>query len=131
MLRHGLNEKICIILTHVYNVMIMFGYTPKDFNISLVTPIPKKGAMNKPSDYRPISVSTAFALLFESLILCKIDFDKLISSNQFGYKGNTSCKHAMGCKPNGLNPKTIGFIYKQYCQSIFRYGLEFYFMNDK
>ena len=24
--------------------------------------------------------------------------------------------YAMGCKPNGLNPKTIGFIFKQYCQ---------------
>jgi hypothetical protein len=33
--------------------------------------------------------------------------------------------YSLGCRPFGLNPMTIAFIYKQYCQSIFRYGLEF------
>ena len=74
--------------------MVKFGYTPENFNIALVTPIPKKGVMEKPSDYRPISVSTTFALLFESLILEKANFDDLLSSNQFGYRKRTSCKHA-------------------------------------
>ncbi|RMZ94773.1 hypothetical protein BpHYR1_051996, partial [Brachionus plicatilis] len=39
--------------------------------------------------------------------------------------------YTFGCKPNGLSPKTISFIYKQFCQSIFRYGLEFYYLNNK
>ena len=30
----------------------------------------------------------------------------------------------LGCKPNCLSPKTIAFIYKQYCQSIFKFGIE-------
>lgn len=94
MLRFGLNEKILCILAVIFNNMVRFGYTPEDFNISLVTPIPKKGNMEKTSDYRPISVSTAFACIFESLILSKIDFNSMTHSNQFGYRKNTSCKHA-------------------------------------
>jgi hypothetical protein len=32
--------------------------------------------------------------------------------------------YGLGCKPKHLSPNSISFIYKQYCQSIFRYGLE-------
>ncbi len=32
--------------------------------------------------------------------------------------------YGLGCKPRHLDPVVIGFIYKQFCQSIFRYGLE-------
>jgi len=32
--------------------------------------------------------------------------------------------NGLGCKPQNLSPFSIGFIYKQYCQSIFSYGLE-------
>ena len=31
---------------------------------------------------------------------------------------------SIGCKTNALNPKTIAFIYKQFCQSILEFGLE-------
>ncbi|CAF1079208.1 unnamed protein product, partial [Brachionus calyciflorus] len=78
----------------LFNSMIRFGYTTDDFNIALVTPIPKKGVMKDVSDFRPISVSTAFASLFEALLLKKINFDELISPNQFGYSKKSSCKHA-------------------------------------
>ena len=30
----------------------------------------------------------------------------------------------LGCKTNALSPFTIAFLYKQFCQSIFKYGLE-------
>lgn len=39
--------------------------------------------------------------------------------------------YTLGCRPYGLNPKTIAFIYKQYCQSIFKYGLEFGHLTKK
>jgi hypothetical protein len=38
--------------------------------------------------------------------------------------------YGLGCKPRHLSPITIGFIYKQYCQSIFRYGLECLFLTS-
>jgi hypothetical protein len=52
--------------------MINTGHVLEEFNTSLVTPIPKKGALKQPSDYRPISVSSTFALLFEALLLKKL-----------------------------------------------------------
>ena len=30
----------------------------------------------------------------------------------------------VGCKPDGLHPCKVAFVYKQYCQAIFKYGLE-------
>ena len=94
MLRFGMDDNISCILAVVFNNMVKHGYTPENFNISLVTPIPKKGEMKSCNDFRPISVSTTFASLFEGLILSKMDFSKLISNNQFGYKPKSSTKHA-------------------------------------
>ena len=42
------------------------------FNTSLLIPILKKGELRSPSDYRPISMSTSTATLFEVLLLDKI-----------------------------------------------------------
>ena len=39
--------------------------------------------------------------------------------------------YSYGCKPYSLNPKTIAYIYKTYCQSIFNYGLESLYMTEK
>ena len=94
MLKFGVCPMLLNILTSTFNMMIRYGHTPKDFNTSLLTPIPKKGTLLTPSDYRPISVSIVFAIIFEKLILGKINFEKMISKNQFGYKRKTSCKHA-------------------------------------
>ena len=35
--------------------------------------------------------------------------------------------YKLGCKPYALCPRTIAFIYKQFSQSIFKYGLEVLF----
>jgi hypothetical protein len=93
MIKYGAGENLITIMHCVFNKMVQHGSTPTDFNASLVTPIPKKGQMNKVEDFRPISVSSTWALLYESLILSKIDFSKMISKNQFGYQESTSCKH--------------------------------------
>ncbi|CAF1123171.1 unnamed protein product, partial [Brachionus calyciflorus] len=61
---------------------------------SLVTPIPKKGPLNGPSDYRPISVSSTLSIIFEMILLLKMECFKEIHPNQFGYKKNSSCKQA-------------------------------------
>lgn len=38
--------------------------------------------------------------------------------------------YGLGCKPHGVNPLTMGFIYKQYCQSILRYGMELIYLKE-
>ena len=62
----------------------------------MVTPIPKgKEIPVKPNAFRPISVSTTFANLFETLLLYN-GATSLINmhTNQFGYQKKLSCKHA-------------------------------------
>ena len=96
MLKYAQCDELFTILTHIFNQMYKHGYTPENFNISLVAPIPKKGECNSAADYRPISVSSAYAMIYERLILLKLahQFNHLISKNQFGYKNKTSSKHA-------------------------------------
>lgn len=74
--------------------MVKYGHTPTNFNISLITLIPKNGKAETVADYRPISVSTVYALMYESLLLRKTKLNNCAHKNQFGYKNKTSCKHA-------------------------------------
>ncbi len=37
--------------------------------------------------------------------------------------------YGLGCKPNALNPRDISFIYKQFCQSLFKFGFENLFVS--
>lgn len=94
MIKYGKCSYLVNLLNIIFNNMIRFGHTPSEFNISVVTPIPKKSELNTPSDYRPISVSSVFTLIYEALINNKINLNSHISNNQFGYKPGTSCKHA-------------------------------------
>ena len=70
---HGLNTNLVTILLYFYNLASSYGYLPDDFNTSLVTPIPKKGLVVTPSDFRPISVSSGFCTIFESILLLKME----------------------------------------------------------
>ncbi|CAF1123596.1 unnamed protein product [Brachionus calyciflorus] len=66
-------QEFIYILTWFFNTTINTGYIPEDFNISLVTPIPKKGTMKSPTDYRPISVSSTLASILESILLSEME----------------------------------------------------------
>ena len=69
MFKYGEKGPLVVILTWLFGEMFKLGYVPMDFNISLITPIPKKREISdNPADFRPISVSTTFALIFEDLI---------------------------------------------------------------
>ncbi len=71
------------------------GVTLEKFNISLISPIEKKDSNNtRPEDFRPISVSNVFSNIYEMLILNQITDIFTFNNKQFGYKANTSCKHA-------------------------------------
>ena len=74
--------------------MLVSGYLPEGFNESILIPIPKKKETSKPSDYRPISISTGLTTLFERLLLGRLPWIDDLNLNQFRYKKNTSCKSA-------------------------------------
>ena len=82
------------VYVHVY--VLRTGLIPNNFNTVIVCPIPKaKVVQNSASDFRPISISSSFATIFESLLLNhSANTLKRTHRNQFGYRANTSCKHA-------------------------------------
>jgi hypothetical protein len=68
------NEKLVNILKILFNMIVKYGLKLQRFNICLITPIPKNNKTSVNLDEsRPISVSTSFALIYEQLILSKID----------------------------------------------------------
>jgi hypothetical protein len=70
------------------------GIILNNFNVSIITPIEKKDTGYKHSEnFRPISVSYTFSNIFE-ILLDKMEHLFKFSNKQFGYKSNTSCKHA-------------------------------------
>ena len=89
------NEKMLLNFQIIFNCIFKNGLKLKNMNISTITPIPKKNESNgDPDNYRPISVSNTYCLLYENLLLEKIENVFQFSKNQFGYRRATSCKHS-------------------------------------
>ena len=95
MFKYADNLRLSCIIATIFNNVIKYGLTINNFNVSLITPIPKKNAMStRPEDYRPISVSNTISNIFEELLKNKISQNITTSEKQFGYKPKSSCKHA-------------------------------------
>ena len=96
MLIHSGSSVLADCLAWMYESMLTSGSLPIDFNISVVCPIPKaKVVQSAPGDFRPISVSSSLAIVFEALLLnFAASTVKRTHSNQFGYRARTSYKHA-------------------------------------
>ena len=94
LVKHASNTILLSNLSWLFEAIINTGIIPDDFNTSILTPIPKKGNKMTPEESRPISVSSVFCNIFEQILLNRMEFLKSSSSNQFGYKKKTSCKHA-------------------------------------
>ena len=96
MLIHSGSSVLFECLAWMYESILTSGLLPVDFNISVVCPIPKaKVVQNAPGDFRPISISSSLAIVFEALLLnFAAATIKSTHSNQFGYRAKTSCKHA-------------------------------------
>jgi hypothetical protein len=80
-----------------YNLIIQLGEIPKGFNHSIIKPIIKNQDKNASdtNNIRPLSISNCLAQIFEKLILHNSPDLAKIHKNQFGFKKNTSCNHAI------------------------------------
>ncbi len=80
-----------------FRFIFKYCVIPDDFNIAHIVPIKKdkKKSINDIDNLRPISISNILAQIFERILLTKMNFITKTHENQFGYKNQTSCTHAL------------------------------------
>lgn len=94
---YGVDTALVNTIAWYLGELFSFGYIPKDFNVSMITPIPKsRKQSNDPADFRPIAVSTAFSMIFEGVVRRQMcgSGNLQVHSNQFGFVSMCSTKHA-------------------------------------
>ena len=90
---------IAVILTKLFNLVIMFEYVPNDFGRSILIPIPKNESVSAKAyveDYRGISIAPVISKVFEHCLL-KL-FSKYLQNSdvmQFGFKSKSGCNQAL------------------------------------
>ena len=84
---HG-SHRLYVLLSLLFNAMLVHGFTPDDLLESVIISIPKdpRGAMSSSNNYRGISLCSCFCKLFD-LIVINMCSDKLQTSElQFAFK---------------------------------------------
>ena len=95
-------EAIIEPLTFIFNTSLNLGEVPSQWKRAIIVPIHKKKDKSKPGNYRPISLTSSFSRLFESVLqdklLVHIISNNLISSSQFGFLPQKStCSQLISC----------------------------------
>lgn len=97
-LKH-ISHIICEPLAYIINKCMEKGYFPSAFKTSIVIPIFKTGDRMEASNYRPISLITNFAKVFEKIIKVRLnDFlkkFKILSEMQYGFREGKSTQDAI------------------------------------
>jgi hypothetical protein len=89
-------------LTFFFNESLKTGFIPSQWKQAIVVPVFKKGNKNQPNNYRPISLTSSFSRIMESIlhhqILTHLLNNNLISPNQFGFLPEKSpCSQILSC----------------------------------
>ena len=95
-LLHGRSEILSDHLSRLFSAILTFNCVPSVFITGVMVPILKKPTIDpsNPSNYRPITVSSIFAKLFEMLIMPN-EQNLPLCSNQYGFRNNYSVGHGI------------------------------------
>ena len=90
---------ISCILSKLYNLMLLCRYVPPGFGYSYTVPLPKTkdSRSNAVSydDFRGIAISSVLSKVFEHCIVERFGNFFITDDNQFGFKKNIGCSHAV------------------------------------
>ena len=108
-------------LHKVYNYILETGEYPKTWSEGLIVPIPKKGDLSDPTNYRGITLISTFAKLFSLIIRNRInkwceDQDRL-DNCQFGFRDGRSTADCLFILQSIIQ-KTLNSKSKLYCAFI-------------
>ena len=90
---------IASILTHIFNQSINTGIFPNGLKTAIISPLYKSGSKTECSNYRPISVLSTVAKIFEKLISVQLyeylENNAILASQQSGFRKKFSTDTAM------------------------------------
>jgi hypothetical protein len=90
---------ICMPLKHIVNLSLTTGEIPLQMKTAKVVPIFKSGDPTDVNNYRPISLLSSFGKILEKIVANKLvsflESNKLISTQQFGFRTSHSTVHPM------------------------------------
>lgn len=94
-----IHKFILIPLKHIINSIFITGKVPSHFKLSCVTPIYKAGSRTDKANYRPISVISNLAKIFEKCMKQRLmeflEKYKILSQSQFGFRKARSTEMAI------------------------------------
>ena len=97
---------IISLLTHICNAALSLGIFPDRLKYAVVKSILKKGNKQDISNYRPISILTAFSKVFEKLIFNRLynhlENNGILAHEQFGFRTQHSSEQAAFCLINSI-----------------------------
>ena len=86
-------------LANVVNTSFNEGVFPRSLKNARVIPIYKEGSKTEVSNYRPISLLSAFSKIYEKLMHSRVleflDSNNALFENQYGFRPGRSCEHAL------------------------------------
>ena len=91
------HPSLVIILSTLFNIILLCGLVPDDFGVGVTTPIPKfKGNKKSVSseDFRGITISPVISKIFEYCLLGRLS-DLKTSERQFGFKQGIGCNNSI------------------------------------
>ncbi|XGW28756.1 hypothetical protein V3C99_008503 [Haemonchus contortus] len=88
----------------LFNLSYMRSEVPSRWKHSFIIPIPKKPPFSNPANYRPISITSIFARLFEKIVKVRLtkylEQHNIIPSCQHGFRAGRSTETALLCSLN-------------------------------
>ncbi|XP_052693771.1 uncharacterized protein LOC128172041 [Crassostrea angulata] len=91
-----LGADLAPVLTVFFQASINQGVIPKEWKRANVVPIFKKGAQNKPENYRPVSLTSITCKMLEHIITSNImrhvEGQRMLTDAQHGFRKQRSCE---------------------------------------
>ena len=95
------------IIHNLFNRIFTTGIFPRTWSESIIVPVPKKGDMSDPNNYRGINLVSCFCKLFTSILNHRLvhwsEKDDIITDAQFGVQPQTGTAEAIFCLSSLIN----------------------------
>ena len=87
---------ISTVLSHIFQQSIDTGEVPSDWRLANIAPIFKKGDRSKPSNYRPVSLTSIISKTLEHIVVSQVmnhlDKNSILTDAQHGFRSRRSCE---------------------------------------